>query len=355
MTDRDGNRENRLPVGWVVALVGAAIGVTAAYSMKHTISCFLLSFVFAYLLDPLLVMLERKNVRRDYALALVYAILSVVAVFFFVFMFPMLTARWHELVRNLPGYLQKFKTLSIQFRSGYDPVYGATEWQWLIDSAIGNMDKVTGKLGTGVYSAASKVAFNLFNLVLAPILVFFMLHYKQEIKQELVRWLPPQRKELLLQIGEEINRSVGGYIRGQLFVSLIVAALSIVALYILDVDYPLLNGLFAGAASILPFIGVILATIPPLFFAYIKFQTFSALLSVLAAFSIIYFVEGYLIKPLVFKEAMNLNPLVTILFVMALGELMGFWGILLAIPIAAALKITLEHLRKGDFAQDRTG
>jgi putative permease len=66
---------------------------------------------------------------------------------------------------------------------------------------------------------------------------------------------------------------------------------------------------------------------------------------------VIYFVEGYVIKPLVFKESMNLNPLVTIIMVMALGEILGFWGILLALPIASAIKITWGHFVHGDFKQ----
>jgi putative permease len=154
---------------------------------------------------------------------------------------------------------------------------------------------------------------------------------------------------MVLALGREINGSIGGYIRGQFVVSFIVAIFSSIALLILDIDYPFLNGIFAGLASILPFIGVILATIPPLFFAYVKFQSGLALFKVLVAFSIIYFIEGYVVKPIVFKEAMDINPLVTIIFVMAFGELMGFWGILLAIPIAAVVKILGEHLQKGDF------
>jgi putative permease len=150
-------------------------------------------------------------------------------------------------------------------------------------------------------------------------------------------------------MGREVNASIGGYIKGQLFVSLIVAILATIALFSLEIDYPLFNGVFAGLASILPFIGVIIATIPSLFFAYVKYQSGLIILKVIAAFAVIYFLEGYLIKPLVFKEAMNLNPLVTIIAVMAFGELMGFWGILLAIPIAAAVKIFSSHLRRGDF------
>lgn len=341
--------EKQIQLAFVKAIVVLLIVAVAGYLMKHTLSCFLLSFVLAYLLDPLVVSAERKGVRRDQGIAILYAVLTVFAIFFFIVLVPVVSSRWQDLLRNLPVYLQKMKTLSTQLQQGYTPAYGAAEWEWILDSLTGSLDNMTGKLGAGVYSAASRVAFNILNLLLAPILVFFMLHYKQAIKNELIQWLPPSRKALILQIGEEVNRSVGGYLRGQLIVSLIVAILSAVALYLLDVDYALINGLFAGLASILPFIGVVLATLPPLFFAYVKFQTGTALLQVLGVFSLIYFVEGYLIKPLVFKEAMNLNPLVTIIFVMALGELMGFWGILLAIPIASALKITLQHIRQGDF------
>ena len=141
-----------------------------------------------------------------------------------------------------------------------------------------------------------------------------------------------------------------GFIRGQLVISGIVMVLVTAALFLLGVDYPLFNGLFAGLTSIIPFVGVILAAIPPLFFAYVKYQNCLILLKVVAAFSVIYFVEGYLVKPLVFRESMDLNPLLTLLMVMALGELMGFWGILLAIPIAASLKIFSSHVTGGTFS-----
>jgi putative permease len=176
-----------------------------------------------------------------------------------------------------------------------------------------------------------------------------MLYYKHDVSEGISGWLPIQQRETILEMGREVNSSVGGYIRGQMVVSLIVAILSTLALFYLDVDYALLNGIFAGLASILPFIGVIIATLPPLFFAYVKFQNGIILLKVMGAFALIYFMEGYLVKPVVFKRSMNLNPLITIIVVMAFGELMGFWGILLAIPIAAALKILTSYYRHGSF------
>jgi putative permease len=333
-------------------LAGLAITAVAAggYAIRHTISCFLLSFIIAYLLDPLIVFLEKRKVKRAHGIIILYIVLGTLSVFTVIFLFPLIAERWASFLQNLPGYFLKMKELIAVQRGELFSSPLLSEWGWLFDAAATKLDSASGKVGSGIYSAASSLAFNLFNLILAPILVFFMLHYKKQSIEAIKVWLPGKHKEQILKIGKEINGSIGGYIKGQLVVSVIVALFSTVALLILDVDYPLLNGLFAGAASVLPFIGVILATIPPLFFAYLKFQNGAILLKVIGAFAIIYFLEGYLVKPLVFKESMDLNPLLTVIVVMAFGELMGFWGIILAIPIAAALKILSIHWRRGDFS-----
>lgn len=330
-----------------MALLISAVVFSLGYALRHTVSCFLLAFVLAYLLDPILAWLERHKIRRPYGLVLLYSILTILTLLFVTFFVPFLTTRWQAFVYGLPGYLQKGKELVLSVRTRYE--YGS-EWAWILENVTSLADNLIVKAGDKLYVTAGRMAFTLLNLVLAPILVFFMLFYKEEIQEALISWLPVSRRRQFTELGREVNTSVGGYIRGQIMVSVIVAILSAAALFYLEIDYPLFNGLFAGLASVLPFIGVIIATIPALFFAYVKFQTGAALLKVIGAFSVIYFIEGYLIKPLVFKQAMNLNPLLTIIVVMAFGELMGFWGILLAIPIAAAGKIVLHHLKRGDFA-----
>ena len=331
-------------------LVAAAL-FTAGHALRHTASCFLLSFVIAYLLDPFVVQLEGRKLSRSHGIIAVYVVLSVFAVFFFSYFVPFCILRWQALIPSIPLYLQKAKAIGLELQGKFQPVYGAEEWSWAFDKALEGLDKLFASLGAGVYSAAASMVFNLFNLVLSPILVFFMLFYKTQIKQTITTWLPRRRRAVLLEIGSEVDESIGGYLRGQLIVSFIVAVLSSIALFWLDVDYALFNGLFAGLASVLPFIGVFIATIPALFFAYFKFNSGVVLLKVIVAFAAIYFLEGYLVKPLVFKRSMDLNPLLTIIMVMALGELFGFWGILLAIPVAAAAKIISVSIERGDFRE----
>ncbi|MFA7403840.1 MAG: AI-2E family transporter [Pelobacteraceae bacterium] len=323
----------------------------AGYALQHTISCFLLSWVIAYLLDPLLVSVEQRGMKRLYALGLLYVILGVLTVFFMAFILPAITISWNSFILDLPSYILKLKQLALEWKSLLPDRYGSDEIQWLLDKASGNVDKAAEKAGLWVYGFGTRIFFNLFNIVLSPILVFFMLYYKQTVIDTVTSWLPDGRRDQIIDIAHEVNNSIGGYLRGQVMVSIIVALLATVALFILGIPHPIFCGAFAGAASILPFIGVIIATLPALFFAWFKFQSAAMLGQTTLAFGLIYFVEGYVIKPLVFKESMNLNPLVTIIMVMALGEILGFWGILLALPIASAIKITWGHFVRGDFKQ----
>ncbi|MGA7827459.1 MAG: AI-2E family transporter [Geobacteraceae bacterium] len=335
-----------------ISLLVLTVFFAFGYAVQHTLSCLLLSFVLAYLFDPFILMLEKKGVRRVYGILILYSFLTILAFFCIIFLFPLLNIRWGLLLHELPGYFQRFKAMASDLKGRFGPAYAAEEWQWLLNHVQAGADRLLAKLGAGMYEAASSVVFNLFNVLLAPILVFFMLYYKREAMEGILRWLPSSNRDFLVAVGHDINRSIGGFLRGQVAVSAIVAFLSTVAMIFLHVNHPLFSGIFAGIASIIPFIGVILATIPPLFFAYAEYQNGVMLLQICAVFSAIYFFEGYVIKPLIFKESMDLNPLVTIIMIMILGELLGFWGILLAIPITGAIKIYCHHLRIADENND---
>jgi putative permease len=335
----------------IAAILLLCLLAAAGYALQHTISCFLLSWIIAYLLDPVLLKIESRGIRRILALVLMYLVLGLLTVFFLTFMVPMITMNWDSFIRDLPLYIQKIKQVALEWKAHIPDRYGSDEIQWLLDKAYANIDTAAEKTGTLTYVFAEKIFFNLFNIVLSPILVFFMLYYKQTVIKTLVSWIPEGTRSIILGIGQEVNDSIGGYLRGQVIVSIIVGVLASAALYIMNIPLPFFCGVFAGVASILPFIGVIIAVLPALFFAWVKFQTVAMLVNVGLIFGVIYFLEGYIVKPLVFKKAMNLNPLVTIIMVMALGELLGFWGILLALPIASAMKISWGHFIAGDFGR----
>jgi putative permease len=331
--------------------MGATFSVVVAiillgYFAEHTLSCLLLSFVIAYLLDPFVVFLEGRKIGRTHGILILYALLAVFSYFCVTIFFPLVTSGWNSLVLDLPLYYSEAEKLARELKGRIGLSRADQEWNWLADSIQSSVDKIVAHIGAGAYAAASSLVLNLFNLLLAPILVFFMLFYKQQTLDGIKRWLPLSQRGFMVAVGREINDNVGGYIRGQVIVSVIVAAISSLAMVLLHINHPLFCGIFAGIASIIPFVGVLLATLPPLFFAYAEYQSGMLLLQVMTAFAVIYFIEGYVIKPLVFKKSMDLNPLVTIVMVMLMGEMLGFWGILLGIPCAGAIKIFFTHLRR---------
>jgi putative permease len=335
----------------LIAFLFIGAFLAAGYAVRHTFSVLLLSFVLAYLFDPLVVFFEKRKMRRVYGILILYAFLCVFTIFCFIFLLPYFTIRWNSLLHDLPTYVHKLQNLITGWKDQVKLPYATDEWDWFLDTLQTNVDVAMSRLGAGVYSMAGIVAVNLFNALLSPILVFFMLFYKHDIIESARQWLPGSRRDLLLAIGRDINRSLGGFVRGQGVVSLIVAGLSALALIMLNVNHPFFCAIFAGIASVIPFVGVILATIPPLFFSYVEYQDPMLMLKIMIAFSVIYFLEGYIIKPIVFRESMDLNPLTTIIIVMAFGELMGFWGVILAIPAAASIKIISHHLRENDLLE----
>ncbi len=221
--------EKQPAVNILIVLLVAAAAIALGSALRHTVSSFLLSFVLAYLVDPLVVMLERRKIKRIYGILILYATLGVLGVFCFAYIVPLININWETLVTNLPKYVQKGKDIVLGTAGKFQPVYAADEWQWLFDKVSDSMDNLLNKVGSGIYAAVGSVAFNLLNLLLAPILVFFMLFYKHDISVGITAWLPPRKREAILELGHEINASVGGYIRGQMFVSLIVAILATIA------------------------------------------------------------------------------------------------------------------------------
>lgn len=333
----------------IATIMLVAVIILFGYGLRRTITSFLLSFVIAYLVDPLILNLENRRMPRIQAIILLYFIFGIITIFFTIILVPLISINWHNLLQNLPEYLQTIKLQVANWQTHLPSQYESEELIWLTEKLTASLNNIVEALSAWFYDFIGGMVFNIFNIVLSPILVFFMLYYKLQVLDTVEARIPLHRKPLVLTICHEINESIGGYLRGQVLVSVIVALAIIPALYFLDIPSPVLCGLFAGAASVLPFIGVVIALVPAMLLTWLKFGTGAMLFKVLLVFIFVYFVEGYLIKPLVFKKSMDLNPLLSIIMVMAFGELLGFWGVLLALPLTAAIKIAWQHWILGDF------
>lgn len=325
---------------------GFAAILLSAYFLHHTSSALLTSLALAYLLNPLLKYLEKRGFDRFTALILLYGIVALAGLIASFILIPYLIHQSENLVTALPRYLLNLRTAMEEWKQQLAPYYAGDEGAWLLEQADDSLALFSDSLSRTGIEQLKGLFFGLFDLVLAPILVCMILYYKDYFKTLIMLLIPESERNHFDDLGRKINRTLERFILGMLLDCLMVGILTAAALYFLGIEFPILNGLFAGFASIIPFLGVLVALIPAAFIGYAKSGDLTIIPKVCAAYFVInVIIEGNLIKPLLMKRTLKLNPLAAIFAVMALGELLGFWGIVLAIPLAAVVKICAGEVK----------
>ncbi len=337
-------KRNRIFLALLFSL-GGIIG--ASYLLPHTFSAILTSVVIAYLLNPLLKYLEQRGFKRLAALGIIY-VTGFSALFLgSFFIVPFLGHQMESFIHALPAYIKNIQTAIESRQLKLADYYGGMEGAWLLEQMKQVIIQGTSLVSNLGFLQLKKVVFAGFNLILAPILVFFMLLYKQAANDFIKRLFHHHERQHLVTLGGELNRSLERFLIGMFFDCLIVGILTSIALALLGIDFPILNGFFTGFASIIPLLGPMLAVIPPALIGYANSHDIWIIPQICAVYFIInVIIEGNLIKPLVMRHTLRLNPLAVIFAVMAMGELLGFWGIILAIPTAAVVKICTAEMRE---------
>ena len=173
--------------------------------------------------------------------------------------------------------------------------------------------------------------------ILVPLMVFFMLKDKQYFTDSISRILPKERR-LIAQVGNEMNVQIANYIRGKVIEIIIVGAVSCVTFAIMDLRYALLLGVLVGLSVLIPYIGAAVVTIPVGVVAMFQWGISPEFWYLMIAYGIIQALDGNLLVPILFSEAVSLHPLYIIIAVLFFGGLWGFWGVFFAIPLATLVK-----------------
>lgn len=174
-------------------------------------------------------------------------------------------------------------------------------------------------------------------LILVPLLVFFLLKDKQEMLSILGSVLPKNRR-LASKVGAEMNQQISNYIRGKVTEILIVGSVSYLTFVILDLRYGLLLAVLVGFSVLIPYIGAAAVTIPVAMVGLFQWGISPDFWWLLVAYGIIQALDGNVLVPILFSEAVNLHPVAIIIAVLVFGGLWGFWGVFFAIPLATLVK-----------------
>lgn len=304
---------------------------------------FFLSFIIAYLLDPLVEILSvQGRIHRAVAILLVYALFGLVVAVVVVYMVPVLVQESLRLIKYVPD-------LARGVQQTWDYWLGRFHQQPMpsaIRSALTSTGvHLQGKLLQSLRRAAAG-AFGLvpgvLSVVVAPILAFYVLKDIIRIRRRFWEFVPVDWRPSVFKLGIDLDRALNGYIRGQIIVALVVGMLSALWVMALHIPFAPLIGAVAAITDVIPYVGPIAGAVPAVLLGLMR-SPWTAGYAVIG-FIVIHQLEGMVISPKVVGDSVGLHPLVIIFAILAGADMAGFTGLLLAVPFAAALKVLLTHL-----------
>lgn len=324
------------PESVILALLLLA-GLAIIVFMGDMLAPVLAAVIIAYLLEGLVQMLERRRVPRLVAVSVVFIIFLAFLIVVTFGLMPLLSRQVSQLVQELPGMIAQWQQALLRLPESY-PDFVSEEQVRDVFSVIRS---AVGTLGQRVLSLSLASIAGLFTLavylVLVPVLVFFFL----KDKAALFAWatsLLPRERTLAVRIWDEMNIQIGNYVRGKFTEVVIVGLVSYVVFALLDLDFAMLLGALVGLSVIVPYIGAVVVTVPVAFIAYFQWGWSPDFAWLMIAYGIIQALDGNVLVPMLFSEAVNLHPVAIIVAVLFFGGIWGFWGVFFAIPLATLVK-----------------
>ncbi len=325
----------------LLLVVLLAVGLASILLFGSTLAPVFASMILAYLTLGLVQWLERFGVNH---LPAVWGIYSLFVALLLTFVFIVLPLLWHQatdLLSNLPLMLETLMGLFLLLPEQYPELVSASQIEYLVDAAMAELGNAGQLLVTlSVASIGQSLTWLVF-LVLVPILVFFFL----KDGHMMVRWFTsflPNKRNILSHVWLEMDQQIANYVRGKVVEIGIVGSVTYVAFLWLDINYAALLAVIVGLSVLIPYIGATLVTIPVALIGYVQWGTSTEFYTLLIVYGIIQTLDGNVLVPLLFSEAVNLHPVAIIVAVLFFGSFWGLWGLFFAIPLATLIKAVMN-------------
>jgi putative permease len=331
-----------LPNSQAVALaVILIVSFVLIYSLSGLLMPVFVSIVLAYLLEGMVGKAESVNVPRLPAVYLVFSVFMACLIFLLFYLMPIVSQQAVELVQHIPEILNRAQTGIMRLPEIYPQFISESKIQQMIFAV--QRELLTYGQNILSHSAASVVGMVsvMIYLFLVPMMVFFFLKDKQILIAWFLQFMPKDRN-LTVRVWEEVDTQIGNYVRGKFGEVFILWAVSYITYAMMGLNYAMLLAVLMGLQVIIPYIGATLVTFPVLGVAFFQWGLGSdEFMYVVIAYSIIQALDGVVLVPVLFSEAVNLHAIAIIVAILFFGGLWGFWGVFLAIPLATVVKAVL--------------
>jgi len=331
-----------LPNSQAVALaIILIVGFLLITSLADVLMPVFIAIVLAYLLEGVVKKLETKLSRLPAVFIVFTGFMSAFSYVLFGLM-PMLYKQLKQLLQHTPEIIKSSQAEILRLPEAYPSIISADKLRDVMFAV--QQEALTYGQDLLSFSAASVVGVIslLVYLILVPVLILFCLKDKEILLKWFAQFLPRDRL-LSLNVWQEVDTQLGNYIRGKFVEVLILGIVSYIAFAALGLNYAVLLAVFMGLSVIIPYVGATLVTFPVLGVAFFQWGFGGdEFMYVVIAYSIIQAIDGVVLVPLLFSEAVNLHPAAIIVAILFFGGLWGFWGVFFAIPLATLVKAVLS-------------
>ena len=297
------------------------------------------ALVTVYVLNPLVTRLETFGIRRVFGGCLTYILLMAIVAIAVALLIPVVIDQSQDFARDFPRTVDRVGDLAqrvgeqIERRLGPDVDVG--EW---IGSRSDLISDSLGSVGRFLTGAVQTTAL----MVIGIVVGFYLLVDLPRLRRSMVRLFPPDRREEASTVARGVGAAMGGFFRGQLLVALVVAVMSALGLRLIGLPYWAVVGLIAGFFNLVPLIGPYVGAIPAIVIALALKPPFTVVL-VIIVLTVVQQIDNHFISPNVMRWSVRLHPVTVMLSLTAGAALAGFFGMLVAVPLVASIKVVAAH------------
>jgi predicted PurR-regulated permease PerM len=315
---------------------GTVIALYALYSVRAILVRVLVALFVAVSLDPAVRWLARRGMRRGFAVTLIFLLAFGLAAGFLYSVLPPLVSQFQTLAADLPEYLARLQDRSARFRELDDRFNLSSQLQGLVGT-------LPSRLGTGLLGFTGRLFGALLNGLTVLVFTIYFMADLPRIRTGLVRLFPVDRRPRARQIVDLVVDKVGGYMIGNIIISIIAGVVSYLAFVVLGVPFPAPLALLVAICDLIPMIGATLGAVIGVTVALFATQLWPTTVLVAAFFVAYQQLENYLIAPRVLKTTVELGAAAVLLAGLIGATVLGLVGALMAIPVAAALNVILHE------------
>jgi putative permease len=317
------------------------------YFFGHLIAPLLVAIVLAYLLEWPVVKLTKVGMPRTVAVVLVIAVftsLMLLAVFGLV---PTIWKQVGNLINDIPSMYSGLQKTIEALPVRYPELANLDIIEPVMSNAKEQVIAMGERVVKGSFASLVSIATLAVYLILVPLLIFFMLKDKKQMVA-MVSDVMPQNRRLVTKVWLEMNDQIANYINGKVLEILIVGGASYITFAILDLRYSVLLAVAVGFSVLIPYIGAAAVTVPVAIVAMFQWGFTPDFYWLLISYGIVQALDGNVLVPVLFSEAVNLHPVAIIVAVLVFGGMWGFWGVFFAIPLATLVKAVWQAVPLND-------